>query len=348
MVLKIFDDKKGLTMQLHWIFILVAGGIILVFFFSIAGKQKALSDDKLSLSLVSSVDSIFDMADASESTSQFISIPKDGLSFSCSDSCDCFFSSGSARRSFGSSLIFSESFIDSSQAVVWSLPWKVPFRVANFLYVTNPETRKIVVFDDSSFAVDLKKKLMNVLPDNIFFEFLSVSDFYGVSDDGSSSIRVFFLGRTSPFLPQSLRDSDVSLVGITPQTINFYDYVDGSVVAEGFFNYPSDMSWILAALFSEDEDMFVCEMKSAFERLNFVADIFHKRAVILQEKSLSDLGLVCLYPVEKLAFLIDLTEDVLSKDENDLYTIVSQINVLEDELGNFNDNLIRNSCPELF
>ena len=94
-------DNKGFALQFHWLFILIAGGIILVFFFSVAGKQKALSDEKLSLSLVQSMDAIFEMAGAGEGTSQVIPLPKNGLGFSCTGTCDCFVQSGSARKSFG-------------------------------------------------------------------------------------------------------------------------------------------------------------------------------------------------------------------------------------------------------
>jgi len=42
--------KRGIEMQFHWIFILIAGAIILAFFFSLVAKQKSLSEEKLSIS----------------------------------------------------------------------------------------------------------------------------------------------------------------------------------------------------------------------------------------------------------------------------------------------------------
>ena len=94
-------NKKAITLQFHWIFILIAGGIILAFFFSIASKQGDLSDEKLSLSLVHSIDMILELAESSEGTSQVIPLPKKGISASCSSGCDCYFSISGARSSFG-------------------------------------------------------------------------------------------------------------------------------------------------------------------------------------------------------------------------------------------------------
>jgi len=344
MILK--KNKKGITLPFHWIFILVAGGLILAFFFSIAAKQKALSDDKLALSLVQSVDVVFEMSESSEGTSQFIPLPKKGISFVCSKGCDCYIQTGSARKSFGSNIIFSEKNIDSAQAVVWSLPWTVPFRAANLLYVTDPETRKIVVYNaEDKMSVDILRKLQDILPDNIIFEFYTLAQFNAVSFDGSDFTKIFFISSLQPFIPQSLQGKNVDVVGINPVNINFYDVSDGVVVSKGVMSYPGDISWVLAAIFSADYDMFVCGIKSALRRLNNVADVFFHRSEALAEES-ERLGLVCFYPSDSIKQLI--VEDINALDDVALFNKIISINRISGDLKNNNDNLIQSSCPELF
>ena len=340
-------NKKGTTLQFHWIFILVAGALILAFFFSVATKQKSLSDEKLSLSLVQSVDTIFEMAESSEGTSQTIPLPERGVSFTCSKACDCYIQTGNARKSFGSNVVFAEDNIDSAQAVVWSLPWKVPFRAANILYVTDPETRKVVVYDNAEqmFSVAVVRKLQEIIPDNIFLEYQTVGQFQTIDYDGSDLTRVFFVGAINPFVPEGLRNTNVQLVSVNPQTINFYDVSDSNIIPRGFVRYPEDIVWILAAIFAADYDMFTCGIKSALNRLNNVAEIFYQRSEALSEKT-GNLGLVCWYPSEEIQQLI--TEDIYQLSDENLYGVIDKINNLRDVLKDRNDQLIQQSCPELF
>lgn len=342
-------NKKGVAMQLHWIFILIAGGIILAFFFSIASKQKVLSDEKLSLSLVHSVDMIFEMAESSESTSQIISLPKKGVFFLCSKDCDCYLQTGNARKSFGSNIIFADSVVDSAQAVVWSLPWKVPFRAANILYVANPETRRIIVYDESPFADSLLQSLKNVLPENIFFEIMSSADYGSIGFDGSDLTKVIFVGNTatSAFIADSLKDENVNLISINPKNIAFYNVDKLTALPKEIIGYPADITWILAAFFSSDYDMFICGMKSAFKRLNVIANVFHKRSSILANETSRE-GMNCWYPVDEINDIVDKTSNMDSKTAGDLHDLVNDVKIFKGRMLNKNNQLIQQSCPELF
>ncbi len=335
-------NKKAITLQLNWIFILIAGGLILAFFFSVATKQKDLSEEKLSLSLVRSVDLVLEMAEASEGTSQVIPLPKKGVSLSCTNTCDCFFQTGNARSSFGNNVIFSENILDSPQAVIWSLPWKTPFRVANFLYVSNPETRKILVFEeDNTLAKDIENKLDKLIPDNIIFE---KKQFGNIVDDGSRLTRIFLIGDVD--IPKA-GNFDSKLIKINPPLVSFFEKQGDEFKLKAGFKIPNDMTWIFAALFSADKDMFACGMKSALKRLHNIVDIFYGRAVLLNDKAAS-LGLVCAYPFDKLKVLNSTTMNVEVKDDQDLFATVTKINSLKGDLLQNNNALIQHSCPELF
>jgi hypothetical protein len=339
-------SKKGVVVQLHWIFILIAGGIILAFFLSVANKQSDLSENKLSLSLVQSLGVAFEMAEAGESSSQKIVLPSKGVSFSCSDFCDCFIGSGKASRSFSKNIIFAEEKIDSPDAIVWSLPWKVPFKVANLLFFLNPENHFIVVYKNNcNFCERIKNKIKNIIPDNVFFEFLSVDEFNSVSFDGSKLTKVLFISDSAPFLPVSLKGEDVKFVNIEEDKIIFYD-IDrfGSFEMVNAVALPEDIVWILASFFSSDYNMFVCGVKSAFNRLNFVANIFLRRAQILSE-AVED-SFFCLYPEDVIAKII--TENVDYLEDDELWSAIRNVNIQKGVLEERNDRLIRQSCPELF
>ena len=342
-------SKKGAVIQLHWIFVIIAGGLILAFFFSVATKQKSLSDEKMSLSLVQSVDVIFEMADSGEQTSQVVPMPKKGVSFMCNKACDCFFQTGSARKSFGSDIIFSEKQIDSPEVVVWSVPWKAPFRITNLLLVSDPETRKIIVYEDDSFSGDIENKINSLLPDNIIFEKLSLNN---LVHDGSEKTRIFVVQYPdSPIaLPAGFDSAFVEMIIISNSgRINFYkkEKNDDELELVNSFSYPNDVVWILSAMFSSDSDMFYCGMKSALKRLNFVSMIFQKRAELLSDKTL-EMNMGCDYPVDAISALVSLTESSETKSYLELSSIIVQVNNIKNTIKRSNDKLIGSSCPELY
>ena len=138
---------------------------------------------------------------------------------------------------------------------------------------------------------------------------------------------------------------NIELLSINPQVLAFYDVQGSSLVPYDFIKYPADITWILAAMFSADKNMFVCGLKSALQRLNLVAKVFSDRAMFLAEKT-DEMGLECAYPVDELDDLI--TENVVGLSDDDLFSSISRINSVRDGLVVRNDQLIERSCPELF
>ena len=69
--------KTQLAMPFHWIFIIIAGALILLFFVSIIYKQKAVAEEKLSITLISAVEEILAGSGVGEEETQnVIDIPK--------------------------------------------------------------------------------------------------------------------------------------------------------------------------------------------------------------------------------------------------------------------------------
>ena len=93
-------NKKGFEMQFHWIFVLIAGAIILIFFFSLTQKQKSLSEERLAITLSTDIEAIFTGAIQAKGTAQLLRIPQPGIAFSCSEACECNFWIGRKATEF--------------------------------------------------------------------------------------------------------------------------------------------------------------------------------------------------------------------------------------------------------
>ena len=78
--------KKGqISIGFHWIYILIAGAIILMFFIGLAVRQKAVAEEKISATVVRTLEGILTGAGLSEQTTHYTELPELEISFNCDD-----------------------------------------------------------------------------------------------------------------------------------------------------------------------------------------------------------------------------------------------------------------------
>jgi len=339
-------QKRGFELQFHWIFVLVAGGLIIAFFFAFAVKQRSVSVEKLSLTLSADVENILTSAYVSSGTAQVLPVPPQGIAFECSEGCDCFFRISRASRPFGGKVMFAPSFLEDEDLVVWSVPWNVPFRATNFLFVTNPLVKYFFVYDPSdSFGSSLVSKLQKVIPESVDACFVSSSDV--VVNEGFSLTRFVFLNIEPYSLDASFKKADVSAVSVGPSVVTFYEKIRNKLffTPVGTSGY-SGLPMVLAAVFSNDAVMFECNVKSAFRRLSYVSGIYADRARKLQSLA-SSFGRVCVYE-PSVNYLEDMSGVARQLSESIDVSALSRFSSLIGDLDRVNRDVIEQSCPELF
>src|SRR3989344_9102992 len=152
--------KKGVVeVQFNWIFILIAGALILLFFTTIILKQKSSTETKIDISLVSSLQSIISGSGTVSKLADIKTLPRISVGFDCDS-----FSIGDLRQSVGKDIVFSPDFLDGRNLVIRTWDWNIPFRITNFLYLTVPQVRYIFVEDGSYESDNLRDILMEALP----------------------------------------------------------------------------------------------------------------------------------------------------------------------------------------
>ena len=145
--------KRGvIELQFNWIFILIAGAIIFVFFISIVNKQREFSEIKSSGTIITNLESILTGAQISTNTVNIVDMPKVDIGFECNR-----FFIGPVPKQTKGNVIFSPNLLKGSQIITWALDWNIPYRVTNFLYITDPELRYIIVNNSQN----LGQKLYN-------------------------------------------------------------------------------------------------------------------------------------------------------------------------------------------
>ncbi len=354
--------KKGVELQFHWIFVMIAGVLILTFFVTLVTKQRALSEEKLHAALSSDVDSVLIGAMVSKGVAQSLPSPPQGINFGCSASCVCEVGIGNARTPFENKAIFSPKLLSKRTSIVWSLDWKLPYRVMNFLFITNPNIKYYLVYDpDNTQSLALYEQISKNLPPpiisegnvitNIVTEKISLSDVQSVVASDEDHTRFIFLNVNPPRdLHSSFRRESASALRIQqqPQTVLEFFEKDGvSLISKSVSTY-AGLPTLYAAIFSEDSNMYKCGVKTALRRLSYISDIYSERAGVLNEQMQSS-GRSCNYL--NVQMLLDEQASVASRltagqsiDQAEMARLLG----IQSQVASENRQLIENSCPELF
>ncbi|MBW3019554.1 hypothetical protein KY329_05215 [Candidatus Woesearchaeota archaeon] len=331
--------KKGFTIQFNWIFVLIAGALILAFFFSFALKQRSLSEEKLSVTLTSDLDSILVSSIVSTGTAQELLIPE--VSFECSEGCDCRFRIGRSSRSFGDLPIFSTGFV-KDKGIVWALDWKVPYRVSNFLYVTDASTKFFFVHKPKDPAGDkLLAKITERIPPLIDYEVIEDTDVTSLQNDYDSVRFVFLNLRASDYSLDDSFEDEFTSVSIDDSFIQFYVKPEDKTFFTMIHQAPySGLELMFAGIFSYDDVMYECGVRSALAKLKHVSHIISERAKKLQDLAAAA-NRPCVYSqaVNALSTQNQIAEDIGRIDELDATV---------DLLDRANRDALQRSCPELF
>ncbi|MBN2881586.1 hypothetical protein JXM83_06075 [Candidatus Woesearchaeota archaeon] len=358
--------KSQISSQFNWIFILIIGAVILTFFISIVSKQKDQAETKISINVVMSFKTILQSSLVKERSTQAISMPKQTLEFYCElDTCTthgCY----SGYRVEGSSVdvssdlmsIFSPRKISGKKMITYSLDWNLPFKTLNFLFVTSDDVRYILVRD----SLEDYKTVMKHFPDNITLDVVNSSSLDSLIDEGFYNVRYIFLNDDSTLQSADLIDSvggknskNVSAVNLEFESgsigfgkISYYSHLSGVKVKTGE-SYFIDNATMVAAIFSDDSEIYDCNLIKAFNRLGRLAGVYEQKINNLCNLYCNDF-LTCgsvLYDSNLARTMKNVAFEIVSKQsisEDDAKTIENSFKGLEAMNMRARDY----SCPVLY
>jgi hypothetical protein len=135
--------KKGELFHFNWIFVSIAGAIILIFFITFALQYKGLKDEQASYESLALVDDALNaLKSSSYSTVKEINVPLT-ITFNC-DSIEINKISQSTNK-----FIFAPKEV-SNTFVTWSNPLILPYKVTNLYYIIGKTDKFYLVYDQNS------------------------------------------------------------------------------------------------------------------------------------------------------------------------------------------------------
>jgi hypothetical protein len=342
--------KRGaVEVQFNWIFVFVAGSLMLLFIVGFVTTQRQRAEESLAYRVLRDTSTLIAQAGVASGKSDLLILNKplrfDCDSMSCTEhGCSSGFSVDDTRIRWETPIrvIFSPDMIRGRKLITWSLDWGVPYRVVNFIYLSTPEIRYVFIGSpDEPIA-----ELYNELPKSVDKEL--VSDPSSIINKNNYKVKMVYYESDPGSVPPAIRGKtqEVTAINILPDSsgdntgiIRFYEQGDlrSTFVEVGEANYLGTPS-IHGAIFSNDLEIYECNMKKALLRLNKVSSVYREKVLNLLVTPLAD---SCEYSQDSVVSIIENSADL---DLNSLDAIDQEIKALKID----NTRLKIYSCPLIY
>jgi hypothetical protein len=317
--------KKGFEMQFNWLFVLIAGAIIIGFFFSLIRAQNSDSNTSSETQSRQEIDAMLRGSQSSAELQKTIPFAKK-VRFSCYDdgissTSEFYVGDSDVASQYNYKVMFTPAVLDGKEIIMKSSQFKAPFSIMPFLYLTNKDIE--YVFIGNSALLD---QVYSSLPKNTTKRQKRVADI-ALYPNNNYDNTVFIvnasdagnLGALSKF--RSSNDyRRVSAVVIDAAgglsdsygSVDFYHYessgfkLDDSV---GFIG--SEM--LLGAVIAHDGGIYHCELSKATKRMNLSISL-HKLKIMQYSSGLPS---ECDDYYSKMLTILNQIQEIISADNPD-------------------------------
>src|SRR3989338_4189306 len=288
-------NKKGEGEQFNWIFVIVAGSIILGFFIMFTFKYVELQEKRQDVDTVrffgGKVIAASSRSQVGSGGAAIDSNEQEGLRFgynvnlgyrcSVNESAIIINKGDNAWYKLKDEVVFMDSSMKVNSLDLWILPWNYPFFVTNFIYLGDPKTTFYLVWDGST---------------KEFVENLDVTSAFKIEKISRNQLslkqnsKVVFFSESKPSkqdilaLKKNITDVGFVYVSIARREASFYDLKQGSWSDRVKFYISKDnYGQIFGTIFSDSAENFECNVKKSLDRAKVIAEVYSRRAILLSQ-----------------------------------------------------------------
>src|SRR3989338_1486438 len=283
-------NKKGFEIQFNWIFVLVAGTAIILFFTVVVIKQKNVSETSTKATILKSMEAVITGASVSTDTTNIIDIPNSDIEVDCGR-----VSIGGVSKQYQSLVLFAPSLIKGNKLITQTLAFSTPYRATNLLYITSPQMRYIII-GDSKLAKEINKSMPSELKKEFYQSMPEIKNM------NNYKIRFVLFENLIDF-PKALEkmpDSDVTAIKINGDSekgiIEFWQKESNSWLSKGTSFYIGKQS-LIGTIYADTLDVYECNMRNVFSRLNLVTKIYAERTKKLTQGATSGRQFFCSFSI---------------------------------------------------
>ena len=352
------NKKAQVQHVFFWIFILIAGTLILIFFISIALHQKTISEYKIASLILSDLQPILAGAMAVEETFNKVELPKAKLEFICDP--NTLYSEYSVKGTgihieTPTEIFFSPTELTHETLYTWTLQFNAPFPVSNALALTSPENLYVFIYDQSSEdSKDLAQYIYDQIPPQINIEMIGKNRINSINPIPYKNIKfVFFTEPSKIIIPEqilkkskAIKITENAVVFLKKTTDGFSSGISYPIQKISYPSYPRDPQDFItyAAIFSADSNQFKCQIKKLLRRYDFQRRIYLDYTKKLSQQTE---GTACQPIYGGIINLLSPTQTQinLTQPSKSLSSILNSAQQIEQQQNN---QLEQNGCPQIY
>ncbi len=353
-------SKKGvIEVQFNWIFILIAGALIVAFFVILVQRQGTISDEKRDIDIKSKLSTILVGAKQSTGTYFIITIPKTEITYSCNG----YSVGGTAPFQLGESFSPSKIKSQSNTIMLWALDWNLPYKISNFQYIVSPDVKYVLVDNIPSTL----SSLSYLMPSNTSVVALSDNSFSATDLPNTNNYQIRFVTSsgdptlwTLPDYINAMPDEDVTALKITPTltsnplfdnygTLEFYkkNKLNGKFVSAGTANYIKE-ELVKGAIFTDNIETYNCIYKKAFEQFEITSKIYQLRTDRLSFLYTGSFNSECSGANQYYGLAASKIQNIIGSQTNLEIVYEKTYGDSDDSLRLYNQLLKKASCPFIY
>tara|TARA_Y100000310_G_scaffold344364_1_gene456783 strand:- start:19764 stop:20909 length:1146 start_codon:yes stop_codon:yes gene_type:complete len=342
-----------ISITFNWIYIMIAGGVILLFFIGIVVKQQSRSEQILSTDVLEIMEGIFTGASVSDDTINHI--PAAGLRdytfyFNCEDEYGEYGIEGLSNPIEDQiTPLFSPLEIRSDEFILWSVPYHLPYKMIDMLMISSKHTKYVMLSSTDPFVTELIK----LLTDEFNIDF--VDSFDDVKMGANFHLRIIYLpGQFDNAIPASLQNlapGTLSAIEFTGDQVTFYDN-DATTWKKDktlpVITMDEDRPAAkYAAMFAGNAKIYECNMRKAFRRAEFISRLHELKytEIVQHHSSLTDPCNILVSKGKTMPAKLAAEAEICSLS---LEGGCSEILNTANELQIFNQKLRQESCVQLY
>ena len=331
-------NKKAFEIQFNWIFVLVAGAVILLFFVLLINKQRALAETSTQAAVLGDFDKVVTSLSL-KSGEKLDSIPKFDLRIDCGK-----ISVGTQAIRYQNLILFAPSLIKGDKIIVQTMDFNLPFKIVSIPNIASLKMRYLLVSNGNS---ALANNVNSLLSQNLNKQIVSSAS--SVVNQNNYKVKFAFFGAVEnvPASLAKMNDEDVTAISINANaneekgTVTFYQKKGSGWNPLSSYPYIG-MASLISAIYTDKPEIYKCGMENEFTRMNLVAKVYLGKANKLMIAADANSKTECKTMYENALASIDILKSSNFNSNIDNAYHASK------ELAIENDNAKKYSCIPLY
>jgi hypothetical protein len=346
------SKKAQIEVSFNWVFVLIAGAIILFFFVRVITSETEITQTASHTRAANRMNAVITALQQNPDSVSVQDRINYEIQFYCNIEGQSYDLKGSNTKQYlPHQIVFAPEIIGESKLITWVRTFKAPMPIASVLYITDEQTKYVFITDGAD-NTNLIENYYNLFPDNISKELTTLSNFINSKDTGYRQYIVIINQNVATAENFGFDDkkllSKVKFLSVNNnKEIKFYKIINDANTLTQINNNGNNNGKsfteesIIGAIITGDLDIYECIMDKVLEQVRIIADINVDRIKLMHNQYLDGESCKGRYSAITQKHFEDLSDYAKYKNYAGLN---SQLTVIEE----LNRQITQAGCPVLY